>query len=555
MSLMFMRHPRVPARFFAVLGALTGTTLLLFLARAPVGATAPELSGHRVRAHVEFLGDDLLEGREAGTRGFDIAARYGATQLKLAGFSPAADDGTYFQTVPLRRTTLTASSLSAGPSGSALTPLRVPDQAMVMVNSRQAQVDLTAPLAYVGYGVTAPTLKHDDYAGLDVTGRVAVVLFNAPEAFPTELRAHFGSSQQKLRMAADHGAVGVIIVIGPQDESRFPWERMKQYLRAPQYSTVQPDGQAAMAEPRISALAYVNRDGFTRLLQGAPFTADEAFAAAQGGRSLSAALPSVVRISATSAHEDTSSENVAGRLEGSDPALSGSSVLLTAHLDHLGVDPTRGDDKIFNGVYDNATGCATVLEVAHAFGTAATRPRRSVIVVLFTGEEKGLLGSDYMARNPLKAAGRVVADINLDMAVFMTAARDVVAFGREDSTLAPVIERAAAAEGFTLSPDPMPEQNIFVRSDQYSFVKRGIPSTYLFPGFTATDPRVNGREVFESYLHGHYHQPSDDLSLPFDEAAAGRFASLNYRIAREVADDPVAPSWNPGDFFGETFGK
>jgi Zn-dependent M28 family amino/carboxypeptidase len=177
-----------------------------------------------------------------------------------------------------------------------------------------------------------------------------------------------------------------------------------------------------------------------------------------------------------------------------------------------------------------------------------------VVVVFVTAEEKGLLGSDYFARYPAKAAGTIVADVNLDMPVFMTASKDIVAFGAENSTLDAVVKRAIAAEGYTLSPDPMPEQNIFVRSDQYSFVKRGIPSVYLEPGFTAADPKVNGREVFESFLNGHYHQPSDDLSLPMDLKAVARFADANYLIAREIANDPVAPTWKKGNFFGKVYG-
>jgi len=212
-------------------------------------------------------------------------------------------------------------------------------------------------------------------------------------------------------------------------------------------------------------------------------------------------------------------------------------------------------DRINNGAYDNAAGSAILLEVARSFVAAGARPRRSVVIVFLTGEEKGLQGSNFFAHYPVKSAGKIVADVNLDMPVFMTASSDIVAWGSENSSLDETVKRAIKAEGYTLSPDPVPEENVFVRSDQYSFVKQGIPSVYLEPGFTAADPKVNGREVFEKFLHGNYHQPSDDLSLPMDQVAAARFAEANYLVARAIADDPVAPTWKPGNFFGRVFEK
>ena len=228
-------------------------------------------------------------------------------------------------------------------------------------------------------------------------------------------------------------------------------------------------------------------------------------------------------------------------------------MVLTAHLDHTGVNPSGEGDRINNGAYDNATGSAILLEVARALGAQSPRPKRSVLVVLVTAEEKGLLGSDYFAHHPVKAAGHMAADVNLDMPVFMAASTDIVAFGSENSTLDDVVRKAATGLGYTLSPDPMPEENIFVRSDQYSFVKQGVPAVYLVPGWTAADPAVNGAKVFEGFLTSHYHQPSDDLSLPMDLGAVERFTRLNLAVVEAVADDPADPRWKPGNFFGRTF--
>jgi Zn-dependent M28 family amino/carboxypeptidase len=316
-----------------------------------------------------------------------------------------------------------------------------------------------------------------------------------------------------------------------------------------------PDRTPVMAEPRLREVAYVSEAAAKKLFAASPVPFDQATAATTSGKAAPAELAVTATIMAKTRYEDAMSENVAGKLEGRDPSLAATSVVLSAHLDHLGIKADAAGDRINNGAYDNATGSAILLEVARAFGAATTRQKRSVLVLFVTAEEKGLQGSEYFARYPVKAAGKIVADVNLDMPIFMTASKDIVAFGSENSSLDAIVKRAVAAEGYTISPDPMPEQNIFVRSDQYSFVKRGIPSVYLEPGFTAADPKVNGREVFESFLHDHYHQPSDDLSLPMDLEAAARFAAANYLIARAIADDPVAPTWKPGNFFGKVYAK
>ncbi len=513
------------------------------------------MSGARIRAHVEFLADDLLEGREAGSRGYDIAAHYVATQLALTGLQPAADDGTYFQKVPLCKSSLTSAALSVGQAGSAPVALSIPDEAVVAPNSRQPDVSLTAPVVFAGYGVTAPDYGYDDYKGVDVHGKIALIFYNAPAKLPGEMKAHYASPPQKFRNAADHGAIAVLMMFTPDDQQRIPWDRLKGYADQPAFTTLLPDGTPVMAEPRISAVGYLSAGGAKKVFDRGPVTFEDAATATTRGDVKPVELPVAATFKVTSRYEEAASENVVGKLDGSDPALSDTSVVLSAHLDHLGIKPAGEGDRINNGAYDNATGSAIVLEVARAFGAAGARPKRSIVVLFVTGEEKGLLGSDFFARYPVKAAGAVVADVNLDMPVFMTASSDIVAFGSENSTLDRLVSRAVAAEGYTLSPDPLPEENVFVRSDQYSFVKQGIPAVYLEPGFTATDPKVNGREVFETFLHSHYHQPSDDLSLPMDLNAVARFAEANYLIARAIADDPVAPSWKPGNFFGKVFGR
>lgn len=246
------------------------------------------------------------------------------------------------------------------------------------------------------------------------------------------------------------------------------------------------------------------------------------------------------------------SPNVLGVLRGSDPALRDEYVLLMAHLDHEGIGAvTEGEDRIFNGAMDNAAGTATMLEVARAFAEAGARPKRSILFAAVTAEEDGLIGSDHLAQHPVIAGGRIVAVVNLDMPILLYDFTDVIAFGAEHSTMGAVVARAGASMGVSLLADPLPEEGLFTRSDHYSFVRRGIPSVFLMTGFG------NGGEArFREFLANTYHKPNDEADQPgMDWAAAAKFARLNYRIAREIADGAEAPRWYQGDRYGDEFAK
>jgi Peptidase family M28/PA domain len=512
------------------------------------------VSATRIRADVEFLADDLLEGREAGTRGYDLAARYVASALKAAGYAPGGDDDTYFQQVPFIESTPTATSIRLT-ADNATTDVPLPDQGLVGPSAWQPTVEVSAPLVFAGFGVTAPEFDYDDYAGLDVRGKIVALRFNAPHKLPSEPRAHYASTDHKLKNAADHGAVAVVTVLGPDDIKRFPWEQAKTYFGRPTLAWANADGTPGDVETRLKAVAYLNPQGAARLFAAAPLSFEQAVEAGRKAQPGGATLNATLTIASSTSHKRVTSPNVIGVLKGSDPSLAATSVVLTAHLDHTGVRPAGDGDRINNGAYDNATGSAILIEVARALAGQSVRPKRSVLVVFVTAEEKGLLGSAYFAKHPVKAAGRMIANVNLDMPVFMAASSDIVAFGSQNSTLDAVVRKAAGQFGYSLSPDPMPEENIFVRSDQYSLVKQGVPAVYLMPGFTAKDPAVNGQQVFGGFLASHYHKPSDDLSLPMDLPAVERFARANLAIARAIADDPVDPTWKPGNFFGKMFGK
>ncbi len=545
---------RRPVRAFVVCATLVLLALGRPLAAPGSVASADAQEGARIRAHVEFLADDLLEGREAGTRGFDIAARYVASQLELSGFERAGDKGTFFQSVPLVEATVTDSAMVLLPTSGSELPLEIPADGIMVADHVRESSEVSSPLVYVGFGVTAPSLDYDDYAGVDVKGKIVVMFSNAPATFPSEQRAHFASWELKARNAADHGAIALLGARRAEDLTRLPWERVARMLAEPRMTWVDSEGRPGTGDSRLQAIGALSPSGLEKVFAGAPVSLDAVQADATAGRAKAIELPMRARLSVKTTQRRTSSNNVVARLPGADPTLAATNVVLTAHLDHTGVGSPVNGDRINNGAYDNATGSAILLEVARRL-QAGPRPKRSILIVFVTAEEKGLLGSDYFARHPTVPAGRIVADVNLDMPLLMFPMSSVVAWGAENSTLGAVVEKATRRLGLEVSPDPIPEENIFVRSDQYSFVKQGVPAVYLAPGFKSADPKVDAQAIVQTFLRTHYHQPSDDLSLPMDMPSAGRFLRLNQDVVLAIANDPTPPAWLPGNFFGTTFAK
>ena len=507
----------------------------------------PQFSPERVKADVTFLADDLLEGREAGTRGFDIAAHYVASRFEALGLEPATKDG-WYQQVPFVQTRLAdkrpvltiggkrfehGEQMLTGPSAT---------------ETKQSFGDL--PVVFVGFGIDKPGQGFDDYAGLDVRGKVVAYLSGFPKGTPSDIGAHLSS--EKARMAEARGAVGIVTI--PTDESldRRSWERRVEGYSDPKALTwVGPDGKPWDEAPGIRFSATLGREAAQALFAGAPKSLKSVLADAdrKGSKPRGFALNPTLGFERESVHTKLSSPNILAVLPGSDPALRDEYVVLMAHLDHVGVDPhEKGADKIHNGALDNAAGIATMLEAARAFAESGERPKRSILFAAVTAEEKGLLGAEYLAKNPVIPKDKLVGLVNLDMPILLYDFTDVIAFGAEHSTLGPIVERATAAAGVKTSPDPLPAEGLFTRSDHYMFVKEGIPSVFLMTGFGN-----GGEKAFEGFLKTHYHKPSDEIGLPIDWNAAAKFARINYLIASEIANAPARPRWYADSFFGNAF--
>jgi Zn-dependent M28 family amino/carboxypeptidase len=527
-------------------------------APAPPGALARALatvSAPAIRAHMTFLADDLLEGRQTGTRGHDLAARYVAAQLAAIGLQPAGDDGTWFQTVPLLESKLDEGTLTLRPQSGAARVLVFKDDFLMAGDLLRPSARVGAPVVFAGYGVSAPEVAHDDYAGRDVRGKIVVVLSNAPGRFPSEQRAHHASRRLKAEIAAARGAVGLLIVRTREDEKIAPWARITSNLDTASVAWLTRAGAPADVPEGLQGVAVLSPAGAAKLFEGSPVALDAVLAEAETGAPAGFDLPAVAALTTRSTHRRFSSPNVVARLPGADSRLAGTAVVYSAHLDHVGVGTAVDGDTIYNGAYDNALGSGALLETARALASLPQRPARSMVFAFVTAEEKGLVGSDYFAANPPPAVGRPIANVNMDMPLLLFPIDTVVAFGAEHSTLGDVASRAAGLASLKLIPDPMPEQTLFVRSDQYSFVRKGVPAVYLVPGFTSSDPKTDGPARFREFLTTHYHRPSDEIDLPLDMGAVERFTRANVAIGYLIATSVEAPAWKADSFFGKTFGK
>jgi Zn-dependent M28 family amino/carboxypeptidase len=515
----------------------------------------------RIRKDVEYLADDKLEGREAGTRGYDLAAEYVAKRFAEIGLKPAGENGGFFQTVPLLKATREAegASLIVKRNGREI-ELRVRDQFLPVLNFNAAEHALEAPAVFVGQGVYAPELGHDDFAGLDLKGKIAVVFPGAPARFDHDRRAFYSSFREKSSALVQRGAVGVINVVTPEDEAQSPWARTAANWQKAGMRLRGEDGKGIATFPELRAVASVSVTAADLIFADGPHTAAELFAAARDGKLKGFPLPGTIALAGRTRIEAVQSRNVVAILPGSDAALAAEHLVYSAHLDHVGigapvVDEQGRSDTIYNGALDNALGVAIMLEAATQLSKQTPRPKRSSLFVAVTAEEKGLLGAEWFATHPTVPAASLIANINMDMPVLLAPSKDVVPVGVEHSTLKTVLDSAAQEIGLGLSPDPFPEDVIFVRSDQYAFIRAGIPAVYLTGGMVSADGQRDPKMALRKFLRDHYHQPSDEASLPIAYGDASRMARLNARIGRIVGDAAQRPAWNKGDFFGERFDK
>ncbi|MBF9221725.1 M28 family peptidase [Hymenobacter ruricola] len=521
---------------------------------APVKQALEQVQPADIKAHIAYLADDRLQGRKAGTPGYQLAVDYVTRQLKELGAQPAGDDGTYIQKVRLRRAFLKGDATFAArdAQGVAL-PLVAGQDYVVYPSPKLPATSVTnVPLAFAGYGISAPELGYDDYKGLDVKGKIVVIVRGAPRTFASTVASASQDLAGLLKAAVQHGAVGLLLAsahAGPLPS-----------LKAGTYSVLGPTGDVAVsrtfaAGSKQQFYGAVSAATLQRLMQTAALDTAQVFASLKSGKPASAALKTTVTASAQSTYQDIESYNVVGKFVGSDAKLKDEYVVHSAHLDHLGITAPVKGDSINNGAHDNASGVSCVLEIAKIYSKLKEKPKRSMLFVFMTGEELGLLGSAAFAANPTVPKAKIVADVNMDMPTLIAPLLSVVALGAPHSSLIEPVKSAAAYMNVALEQDPEPEQNRFIRSDQYSFVTAGIPALHIKYGNKTADGKNNLSEEVQKWRAVTYHKPQDDINGQFDFDAAKKYVQLCFLIGYQVAQNPARPTWNKGDFFGARYGK
>lgn len=524
-------RPASPSVIFAA-----GLALLLVV---PSDAREADPAVDAVRAHTEFLAHDLLEGRDTGSRGHDIAAHYVAAQFQMFGLSPAGTGG-YLQPVPLRRRRLVDSAISLR-IGKDRLPLVNGESVAVDGSSLHALEDLDLPLVFAGWGITAPDLGLDDYRGIDVRGKAAVIIEGGPPSLPGALRAHYSWTQQKERMAAAAGAVAIVTIKSPARERFSPWSLTAQFRPLPAVDWHSDDVDRPPAvratislSPTIAARLFeANGQDLARLYRDADSRPPKA-----------RALDAAIHIKRETSHEAITSPNVIGMIAGSDPDLKDEYVLILSHLDHVGVGKPVDGDHIYNGAIDNAGGVAVMIEAARNLQARGTK--RSILFIATTGEEKGLIGADYFSAFPTVPIDRIVAAVSVDGLMAWHDFEDIVALGADHSNLGEASAAAAAAIGARHVPDPIPERGNLALSDQYPFLRAGIP--VLFPNPGPRDPATGAPKhpLWSAYERDSYHKPSDETSLPIRWDVAGRWARYIEGTIERIANGPK-PAWYAGD--------
>ena len=493
-------------------------------------------------SHVEALANDGMEGRNTGSPGHKRAADYIAAQFKKAGLEPAGVGG-YLQPVKFkgRRIIEAKSSLALVTNGTTV-PLTLGTDANISVRVDPAPA-VDAPLVFVGYGLKIPERNIDDFAGVSLTGAIVVYISSTPKSLPGPLQAHFGSAAERWKMYRAAGAVGVVSIANPRSMD-VPWARSTLARLQPAMSLADPAMNEAAGQQLSVAMNPAHAD---KLFAGSGHSFAALLALVDGDKPVpSFALPARLKATAAVERSEVESQNVAAVLRGSDPTRRDEFVVVSAHLDHLGIGGAVNGDSLYNGAMDNASGIAAILEVAASLHEVNAKPARSILFVAVTGEENGLLGSHYFAAHPTVPRARIVANVNTDMFLPLFPLKMLMVLGLDESDLGNDIRATAKAVGVAVQADPEPQRNRFVRSDQHSFVKVGIPALAMKVGYDVNTPEA---AIAAKWTAERYHAPSDDLHQPIDRSAAGQYVEVVRDLAVRIANRADRPKWNDASFF------
>jgi Zn-dependent M28 family amino/carboxypeptidase len=512
---------------------------------------ASQIEESKLRANVKYLADDLLEGRGPGSRGGMLAAKYIAAQFEALGLEPAAADRSYFQQVQMIGSRPDPSTRFVVKSGAGDAEFRFGDEFVGGTDLEQTEIPINSDIIFAGYGVNAPENNWDDYKGLDVRGKILMIMVNDPPAnaadpnlFGGKALTYYGRWTYKYEEAARRGASGVIL-IHTNDSAGYGWNVVRNSWTGERFGLV-PEANT----PALKLKSWVTEEAARKIAQLGGRNLDQLrqSAASRGFRPVP--LTARVDMKLRTQVQRLTSPNVVAIYRGNDPTLKNEYAVYSAHWDHLGIRPDQPGDNIYNGAVDNATGIAGMIAIANAFHSLAIKPKRSILFIATTAEEQGLLGAEYYARHPLVPLQQTVANINLDSMNVLGVTTDITPLGADRSTLGKFIEEVAKENNLTVSPDARPEQGSFYRSDHFPFAKAGIPAVSLKSGTKFVGHHDKwGEEQFQEFNQHRYHQPTDEYSPNWNFSGMVQQARIAFWIGLRVANATETPQWNKGDEF------
>jgi hypothetical protein len=510
----------------------------------------------RIKAHVKYLADDKLLGRYPGTEGFQMAVDYVIDHYKQAGLLPAGDAGAYTQKLLLRKakTNVKASQTSMKLPDGSIHDFDLAKELNLYPHPEKPLVQLTnVPLVLVGAGIDAPSLGYDHFANVDLHGKIVLVLSRMPDVPNTNIKRHLSYPTTLANVAVKRGAIGALVC--------SPYVSVANFLRGLQI--IQKDGVNKVLTPNgtrniesgvmakdFDFSASLSPTVLNKIIKAEGLNLEELWKKIEKGENVSRSLQTTISANYGSTYTDCISYNVLGVLPGSSPKLAKEYVVHSGHLDHLGTTTPIEGDSICNGAHDNASGVASLLEIVRLYGSLKQKPKRSILFNIVTAEEWGLLGSEYFVKNPTVPINSIVADINTDMPTIIAPLQSVAPLGAEHSTMWNYVAKAAKALDLKVEVDPDPSEGRFVRSDQYNFLRVGIPAIHIKYGYKYADPSLNLFEKVKMFRENHYHKPSDNFNESFVWSAGAKYVQVNFLVSHAVAQNKKRPKFNKGDFFG-----
>jgi Zn-dependent M28 family amino/carboxypeptidase len=523
-------------------------SLFLFLAFAAISLAqqtgpASHFDGNSWWSQVKFLADDSLEGRDTGSEGLRKAQAYAVEQFQKAGLQPAGSNG-FYQPVHFNQYEVdeAKSSLALVANGQAKT-LSFADDAFIGTRATHASVTLSAPLVFVGYGLKIPEKNLDELAGLDLKGKIVVYLAGSPSDIPTALASHYQTPAERWKSLRAAGAIGTVTIMNPASMD-IPWSRISINRNHPSMDLADAEFNET---PGQQLGVTFNPASAEQLFAGSGHTFAEIAALGKDRKPLPHfALATSFKAKAVILTKILESSNIVAKLSGSDPVLKNEFVVLSAHIDHVGIGAPINGDRIYNGAMDDGSGSALVMDIAASLKAHPEKLQRSILFLLVTAEEKGLLGSKYFAAHPTVVPKSIVADVNVDMFLPIVPLKILKIEGIEESDLGMHAAAIAQSMGLKPIPDPEPLRNAFIRSDQYSFIKKGVPAVKVDVGFELGTAE---QKIFKDWLTNRYHAPSDDVNQPVDLQAAAGYEEFTRRLLLDTANSAARPRWKPDSFF------